>query len=67
MSLQKLIEFCEKRLFPLALGCEGFFTLVNYLFTKKGFKITGIRKEWVRRGNQWLDAHFLQLINKEYL
>jgi diamine N-acetyltransferase len=37
------------------------------LFSNKGFEITGIRKEWVRRGNQWLDAHFLQLINKEYL
>jgi diamine N-acetyltransferase len=36
------------------------------LFTKKGFKITGVRKEWVRRGNQWLDAHFLQLINPDY-
>lgn len=36
------------------------------LFTNKGFEITGIRKEWVRRGNKWLDAHFLQLINKDY-
>jgi diamine N-acetyltransferase len=36
------------------------------LFTNKGFEITGIRKEWVRRGNRWLDAHFLQLINKDY-
>ena len=37
------------------------------LFTKKGFTNTGIRKEWVRMGNRWLDAHFLQLINKDYL
>ena len=36
------------------------------LFTNKGFEITGIRKEWVRRSNRWLDAHFLQLINKDY-
>ena len=36
------------------------------LFKNRGFEITGIRKEWVRRGNRWLDAHFLQLINKDY-
>ena len=36
------------------------------LFKNRGFEITGIRKEWVRKGNRWLDAHFLQLINKDY-
>ncbi|MDP4291551.1 MAG: GNAT family N-acetyltransferase [Bacteroidota bacterium] len=36
------------------------------LFTNKGFEITGIRKAWLRRGNRWVDAHFLQLINKNY-
>ena len=36
------------------------------LFTDKGFQVTGIRKEWVRRENRWLDAHFLQLINQDY-
>lgn len=37
------------------------------LFTNKGFQLTGTRKEWVRRGNKFIDAHFLQLINKEYI
>lgn len=37
------------------------------LFKKKGFIETGIRTEWLRRGNKYIDAYFLQLINKDHI
>ena len=37
------------------------------LFKNKGFQLTGTRIEWVRRGNKFIDAHLLQLINKDYI
>lgn len=37
------------------------------LFKSKGFIQTGTRKEWIRRGNKYIDAHFLQLINNNYI
>lgn len=37
------------------------------LFTNKGFQQTGCRKEWIRRGNKFIDAYFLQLINKDHI
>lgn len=32
------------------------------LFTKKGFKITGVKKDWNKRKGKWVDELFLQLI-----
>jgi diamine N-acetyltransferase len=37
------------------------------LFKSKGFNKTGTRKEWIRRGNKFIDAYFLQLINKDHI
>ncbi|MCC6690072.1 MAG: GNAT family N-acetyltransferase [Bacteroidia bacterium] len=34
------------------------------LFIKHGFEITGIKKQWVIRENNWDDEYMLQLINK---
>lgn len=34
-----------------------------HLFQKKGFKITGRKKDWLRWNNQWHDELMLQLIN----
>ena len=31
------------------------------LFQKAGFEITGIKKNWIRTGNEWLDEYLLQL------
>lgn len=67
-ALEQLLEYAFGFLNFKQLFCEvaeDNLTSLS-LFTNKGFEITGIRKEWVRRGNRWLDAHFLQLINKDY-
>jgi diamine N-acetyltransferase len=34
------------------------------LFTKHGFEIIGLKKEWLHINNTWMDVYFLQLINK---
>lgn len=33
------------------------------LFQAKGFKVVGLKKEWVRTTSDWLDEYMLQLIN----
>lgn len=35
------------------------------LFQKFGFEITGTKKGWVKSKKDWVDVHFLQLINSE--
>ncbi|MGB9745366.1 MAG: GNAT family N-acetyltransferase [Bacteroidales bacterium] len=37
------------------------------LFTKAGFSIVGIRKEWNRNADGWEDEYFLQLINQKQI
>jgi diamine N-acetyltransferase len=32
------------------------------LFIKQGFVITGQKKDWIKRDNQWLSEYFLQLV-----
>ena len=34
------------------------------LFKRKHFEIIGVKKEWVRIGNTWMDEYILQLINR---
>lgn len=34
------------------------------LFTKLGFEIVSVKKDWVWNGNSWEDEYFLQLINE---
>ena len=36
------------------------------LFRRCGFEVTGTRKEWLSRKNQWVDEIFLQCMNPEY-
>ena len=33
-----------------------------HLFQKAGYQLTSTKKEWIKRGNQWLDQHIFQLI-----
>jgi len=35
------------------------------LFQNLGFKITGKKKEWIRRGNKYYDEYLLQLIHSD--
>ena len=35
------------------------------LFQKKGFEITGLKKDWNLRNHAWVDEYLLQLINPE--
>jgi len=67
-SLDLLIEYAFGFLNFKQLFCEVADDNLTSLklFTNREFQITGIRKDWVRRGNRWVDAHFLQLINKDY-
>jgi diamine N-acetyltransferase len=67
-ALQLLLEYAFGFLNFKQLFCEipEDNSISLKLFTNEGFEITGLRKEWVRRGNHWLNAHFLQLINKDY-
>jgi len=37
------------------------------LFTKAGFSVIGIRKEWNRNADGWEDEYFLQLINQKQI
>ncbi|MCF8303921.1 MAG: GNAT family N-acetyltransferase, partial [Bacteroidales bacterium] len=32
------------------------------LFERQGFRQTGIKKEWIRKNNHWLDEAFYQLL-----
>lgn len=36
------------------------------LFTKKGFQVTGNKKDWIRTKNEWKNELFLQLINPDH-
>jgi diamine N-acetyltransferase len=35
------------------------------LFTSRGFKETGIKRDWNLRNNKWIDEHLFQLINSK--
>jgi diamine N-acetyltransferase len=35
------------------------------LFEQKGFKLSGIKKDWNRRDGKWVSEHLLQLINSK--
>ncbi|MFC2100919.1 GNAT family N-acetyltransferase [Bacteroidota bacterium] len=34
------------------------------LFKSKGFQLIGLKKEWVQRGDKWIDEYMFQLIKK---
>lgn len=67
MSLAALISYCFNTLRLHQLYCN---ILANNtesmeLFKKLGFIETGIKTEWVKTSDGYLDEHIFQLINKE--
>jgi len=33
------------------------------LFKKHGFQEIGVKKDWIRTGNKWIDEYLFQLVN----
>lgn len=65
MALTCLVDYCFKTLQLHQLYCN---ILVNNcesidLFKKIGFVETGIKKEWIKISDGYLDEHMFQLIN----
>jgi diamine N-acetyltransferase len=66
MALSSLIEYCFKTLQLHQLYCgilENNCESIN-LFKKQGFVQTGIKKDWVKTADNYLDEFSFQLINK---
>jgi diamine N-acetyltransferase len=65
-ALEILIKYCFTTLNLRQLFCN--ITIDNessvLLFQKHGFQITGVKKQWIRDGNEFKDELFLQLIRK---
>lgn len=65
-ALEILIEYCFLSLNLHQLYCN--IAIDNessvLLFQKHGFQITGIKKQWIRDGNEFKDELCLQLIRK---
>jgi diamine N-acetyltransferase len=65
MALKCLIDYCFKTLQLHQLYCN---ILANNcesmdLFKKQGFVQSGIKKEWIKTSDGYLDEHIFQLIN----
>jgi diamine N-acetyltransferase len=63
-ALLQMIEYCRKVLFLHQIYCNIATrnTASIQLFQKAGFKITGIKIDWLRIENGWEDELLLQLI-----
>jgi diamine N-acetyltransferase len=69
MSLTLLIDYCFNTLLLHQLYCN---ILENNLesielFRNMGFKEIGVKKDWIRMKNGYLNEHMFQLINKELI
>jgi diamine N-acetyltransferase len=67
MALKCLIDYCFKTLLLHQLYCN---ILPNNcesidLFKKLGFEEIGIKKDWIKTDNGYLNEHFFQLIKEE--
>lgn len=63
-ALKALIEYCSEVLLLHQLYCnidEDNESSIR-LFQKRGFEITGEKKDWIRTKNGWKTEYFLQLI-----
>jgi diamine N-acetyltransferase len=67
MALTGLIEYCFKTLQLHQLYCNILASNSESidLFTKLGFVLAGIKKEWIKTSDAYLDEHLFQLINKD--
>ena len=66
-ALQLIIEYSFNILGLRQLFCN--ITTDNEssvnLFTKMGFEIVGVKKDWFKTCNAWKDEYFLQLLNRK--
>jgi diamine N-acetyltransferase len=67
MALSCLIRYCFNTLLLNQLYCN---ILANNqesmeLFRKLGFKEAGVKKEWVKTGNGFVDEHMFQLLRSD--
>jgi diamine N-acetyltransferase len=67
MSLTCLVSYCFKTLQLHQLYCNilGNNSESMDLFRKQGFVESGIKKDWIKSADKYLDEHFFQLINKD--
>ncbi|MCB0805499.1 MAG: GNAT family N-acetyltransferase [Bacteroidales bacterium] len=65
-ALHVLVEYCFNVLHLHQLFCN--ISADNQasisLFSKEGFEIIGLKKEWLLIRNKWVDEYILQLINR---
>lgn len=64
-ALNLMIRYCFEKLgiHQLYANILTSNTISMKLFTGAGFVAAGIKKEWIREGDQWLDENLLQLLN----
>jgi diamine N-acetyltransferase len=66
-SLELIMDYARKVLHLHQLYCNipsGNKASLN-LFRKYGFRDTGLKKDWIRGDNGWIDVHLLQKLLKE--
>ena len=65
MALKCLVDYCFKTLQLHQLYCNILSNNVESmdLFKKQGFVETGIKKDWIKTSDGYLDEYLLQLIN----
>lgn len=66
MALQCLVDYCFNTLMLHQLYCNvlGNNTVSIELFAKLGFKEIGIKKDWIKTSEGYLDEHMFQLISQ---
>jgi len=67
-ALDLIIDYSFKvlELHQLYCNIESTNTESISLFKKKGFALTGVKKDWNNRKGKWIDEHLFQLINESY-
>lgn len=65
-AIQLMIDYCFETLGLNQVYCSvpSGNTGSRKLFEKLGFSQTGYRKDWLRRGNEWEDVVYFQLLNR---
>ncbi len=67
LTLEIIINYLFNHLNIHQLFCNidfDNFASIN-LFTKTGFKLSGVKKDWNIREGKWIDVNFYQLINSK--
>jgi len=67
-ALTTLIQYCYNTLLLHQLYCNicSDNTSSINLFTRKGFELIGIKKEWIRTTEGWKDELMFQLVNQKW-